>query len=392
MRLTIFWLSYQYDRRVRCDMGGFRATWEKAEALGRRGHRVIVFCPRLTRTPEETSAEVVRLPFLDLPGLRPLLVQLLFLVSALWTARAARPDLIYVTGGLSPAPLLLARLLRRPLIFELNGDSAHHAELGGHRVRAAWARAFYRSILPRADFVAAVSEELGRVLRNRYGLPAEKIRVLPNGANLEQMRPVPPALARERIGLEPDRPTVGFAGTFFGYQGLQTLIEAAPSILERCPRALFLLVGDGEMRPAWEGMVRAKGLSAAFRFTGQVPYRQVPLCINAMDVALAPMVARRGPTSPLKLFDYWACARPVVASDLPDLAELIRESRAAMAVPPDDPHALADAVSELLADQAKRYALGTWGRRFVEARYSWAHVAERMEGLFLEAIRNWGRR
>ena len=259
-------------------------------------------------------------------------------------------------------------------------------------MRAVLTEGFYRWILPKADRVAAISDELRRVLADRYRIPHERSWVIPCGTNLEHFTPLPPPLARPRIGLEADRPTVGFTGTFFDYQGVQTLIEAAPSILSRFPRVLFLLVGDGEMRQNWEALVHAKGLGSSFHFTGQVPYRDVPLYINATDVAVAPMIASRGPVSPLKLFDYWACARPVVASDLPDLAELIRESRAAMAVPPDDPHALADAVSELLADQAKRYALGTWGRRFVEARYSWAHVAERMEGLFLEAIRNWGRR
>ena len=76
-----------------------------------------------------------------------------------------------------------------------------------------------------------------------------------------------------------------------------------------------------------------------------------------------------------------------MASDLPDVAPLIRESQGAVPVPPEDHRALAGAVTELLADEAKRHALGTSGRRFVEARYSWAHVAERVEQLFLEAIR-----
>ena len=118
----------------------------------------------------------------------------------------------------------------------------------------------------------------------------------------------------------------------------------------------------------------------------------MPLYINAMDVAVAPMIASRGPVSPLKLFDYWGCGRPVVVSDLPDVAPLIRESKGAIPVPPEGPHALAGAVSELLGDEAKRHTLGTSGRRFVEARYSWAHVAGEVERLFVEAIRKRSRR
>lgn len=259
-------------------------------------------------------------------------------------------------------------------------------------MRAWSARVFYRSILPKGDGVVVVSEELRRTLSERYQFPNAQIRVVPNGTNLEHMRTLPPAAARKRIGLEPDRPTVGFVGTFFHYQGIDTLIRAAPLILARFPRALFLLVGDGEMRRDWEARVHAEELGSAFRFTGQVPYRDVPLYISAMDVGLAPLIARRGPTSPLKLFDYWACGRPVVASDLPDVAALIRESAAAIPVPPEDPRALAGEVCELLGNEAKRSALGSSGRRFVETGHSWAHVAERMEQVFLEAIRNRSRR
>lgn len=390
--VTIFWLTYEYDPHVRRDMGGFRATWEKAEALERRGHRILVFAPRLVKIPEETRAEVIWYPIVDLPGIRPLLAYLFLLAVPLRAARQVRPDLLYVTAGPSPLPFLLARLLRCPVLFELNGDSAHQAEMRGDRVRAAYARTFYRAMLPKGDGVIVVSEELRQTLKERYRLPDARIRVVPNGTNLDRMRPLAPPLARQRIGVESDRPTVGFAGTFFPYQGVDSLIEAAPLILVRFPRVLFLLVGDGEMRRNWEAQVHAKGLSASFRFTGQVSYRDVPLYMNAMDVALAPMIARRGPTSPLKLFDYWACGRPVVASDLPDLAAILRESGGAIPVPPDNPHALAEAISRLLADDQQRQRLGSQGRRWVESRHSWAHVAERMERVFVEAIRNGSRR
>ena len=297
-RLTIFWLSYQYDPRVRGDMGGFRTTWEMAEALERRGHRVVIFAPRLTKTPEETKTEVVWLPCPDLPGLRPLFVYLLLFVVPLWYARRTRPDGLYFTFGLSPFPLLLARLLRCPLIFEVRGDSAHQARLRGDWVRAVLTDGFYRWVLPKADLVAVISDELRRTLADRYRIPQERSWVIPCGTNLEHFTPLSAPLARRQIGLEPDRPTVGFAGTFFDYQGVQTLIEAAPSILSRFPRVLFLLVGDGEMRQDWEAMVRVKKLDSSFCFTGQMSYRDVPLYINAMDVAVAPMIARRGPVSP----------------------------------------------------------------------------------------------
>ncbi len=387
-KLTIFWLTYEYDPHVQHDMGGFRATWEKVEALERLGHRVIAFAPRLKKTPEETRAKVIWYPIFDLPGIRPLLAYLFQFIVPITTARKIHPDLIYVKAGHSPLPLVLGWLLRCPVIIELNGDSAHQADLSGEKLKARVIRSLLGWILPKVQLVVAISEELRLTLTDRYRLSEERIRVVGSGANLERFSPLPPSVARQRIGLEASRPTVGFAGTFFHYQGIQYLIEAAPLILSRFSRAHFLLVGDGEMRQAWEALVQARGLSTSFHFTGQIPYRDVALYINAMDVTMSPLILRRGPSSPLKLFDYWACGRPVVASDLPDLRVILRESGGAIPVFPEDPHALAEAVSELLGDEAMRQKLGNSGRHFVEAHHSWGHIAEQLEQLFFQVIRD----
>ena len=121
-------------------------------------------------------------------------------------------------------------------------------------------------------------------------------------------------------------------------------------------------------------MALALHLEETVRFTGQVPYASAPTYFNAMDVVAAPFTAHRGETSPFKVLDALACARPVVASDLPSVRPLVK-SGALVLVPPDDPAALAEALRALLTDPGHRIAIGWKGRGYVEQHASWDHVA-----------------
>ena len=139
-------------------------------------------------------------------------------------------------------------------------------------------------------------------------------------------------------------------------------------------RPLLLIV---PILVAWEAAARGLHLDDGVRFTGQVPYADAPDYFNAMDVVVAPFTAHRGETSPFKVLDALACARPVVASDLPSVRPLA-DSGAVVLVPPDDPGALADALAALLADPGHRVAMGWKGRGFVEQHASWDRTASRL--------------
>jgi glycosyltransferase involved in cell wall biosynthesis len=113
-------------------------------------------------------------------------------------------------------------------------------------------------------------------------------------------------------------------------------------------------------------------------WTGRVPYERVPRLIGAMTVCVAPFRADRGETSPVKLFDYLACARPVVASAVPSVAQIFASESGVRLVRPDDPLELAEAVIDLLQQPEKRAAMGEQGRRFVERQFGWDRIVERL--------------
>lgn len=386
--MRILFLLYEYDRKVRGGMGGFRHALELAERWIRMGHEVTILQPRLRRAEEPTPAKVVEVPIIDLPVLRPIIVYALLFLYGLASSIRARPDVVYSREMFAPVPLFLARLLRCPVLIEVNGDSYRHRaeQLGEPGWRLALLLWVQRLSFTRCDGIVAVTEGLRRALLSRFLLSPGKVVVIENGSDTERLRPMDSAFCRSRLGLSEKARYVGFIGTFFRYQGVNTLIEAAPLILRSFPEARFLIVGDGEMRGEWESQVRRLGLEEAFDFPGQVPYEAIPLYLNAMELSVAPFTADRGEGSPLKLFDSLACCRPVVVSRIPTVESLFGRTEALVPVPPDDPKALAEAVTGLLGDPERLERLGKSGREFVVTSRSWEQVAKEVLAICREAV------
>ena len=126
------------------------------------------------------------------------------------------------------------------------------------------------------------------------------------------------------------------------------------------------------------GITSELGLSDKFTFTGRVPYEQVPLYINAADVCVAPFIKERNSKiglSALKTYEYLACGKPIVASSIPGVQDLIESSGGGIPVTPEDPEELANAVVRLLSDEEARVEMGKKGRKYVVENHSWDGVA-----------------
>ena len=164
----------------------------------------------------------------------------------------------------------------------------------------------------------------------------------------------------------------------YAHQVLDTLIEATPEVLRACPDVVFLIGGGGPMAEVWQSKVREMNIDRAFRFFGVVPYEELPLFLNAADICVAPFKQDRGETSPLKLFDYMACGKPVVCSDIPSLKPLFEATDGVLAIRPDDSHALASALITLLNDDALRAQMGSDGRKYAVNSHSWDVIAHRI--------------
>ena len=307
---------------------------------------------------------------------------LLFTGPASAEVGRTRPDFIYQRySRFSWAGVEASLRTGRPLFLEYNGSEVW---MGRH-----WDRAGLFSLLERVErlnlaaasrvFVVAEAERRNLL---RAGLPAEKIVVNPNGVDVEKFRPgVGGRGERERLGVGDDEMLVGFVGTFGPWHGAEVLAEAA-SLVPAGARARFLFVGQGSRREAVETILRERGAYGRAVFTGAVGHERVPALLDACDVLASPHVPLAGGAeffgSPTKLFEYMAMAKPVVASRLGQIAEVLEDGRTALLVEPGDARALADALLRLSSSPELRARLGEAARRACAERYTWTHNARRV--------------
>lgn len=210
-------------------------------------------------------------------------------------------------------------------------------------------------------------------------IPRTKIIELPWGADV--VRFAPPDRGQTPANDQP--PTALFLGSFRAWHGVVDFVQAAVWLLERGYDYRFTLIGDGPERPAAERYAAA--WPGRFRFTGAIPYEQVPAELHQATVGVAPFVTRAHPAlqaagffwSPLKIYEYMAAGLPVVTTDLPPLNTIIRDGIEGTLFREGDVMDLAHAIMRVLADQAQARAMGARARARVVANYSWQrHCAE----------------
>lgn len=210
--------------------------------------------------------------------------------------------------------------------------------------------------------------------------------------NLDLFKPNPEAgkMVRQRLGLN-GAVTVGYVGSFLGWHGVDDLLDAAEIIKGESGRVEFLMVG-----PHAESIVRSaeeRGLRDSFRFVGPVPYEEVPSYVNACDILVAPYnilhtASRRtkGIGSPLKVLEYMACGKPAIGSDLPQVADLVKDGETGLLFPQGDARSLASAIMMLADNLDYRQRLGNQALSRVSEQYSWQTLAGQVSSI-LEEVR-----
>ena len=207
-------------------------------------------------------------------------------------------------------------------------------------------------------------------------LQPERVTTLPGGADVEAFRPLAadPAV-RRRLGSEPDRPLVGMVGGLRVMKGHTVVIEAAGRLLAtgRAPR--FVFVGRGVMESSIREAIRTAGLDAQITVSGFVD--DLPRVLAALDLVLYVPLESDGMSR--VVFECLAAGRPLIASRVGVVPEVLTDGGDAALVPAGDAAALADAIARLLEEPAARERLGRAGRALVESRYSGARLAAALE-------------
>ncbi|HKY00729.1 MAG TPA: glycosyltransferase family 4 protein [Steroidobacteraceae bacterium] len=377
--------------------GGERQARSLAARFGALGREVTILTrrsrPGSPRSEMDGSARVVRLP----PGGRGRWRKwlMVFPACAALCLRRGQYDAVLVSGFriLGIAALIARAFTRRPTV--LKADS--RGELSGEYFRAGLADAglapesaavsvalrFRNALLRRADAFIALSDEMAREFLEN-GVPAARIRKIPNGVDTDVFRPASPeerSSLRRKLGLPP-APVAVYTGRLVTYKGLPSLLRAWRNV----PDACLVLVGEGggDLRSCERELrefVTAHGLQARVRFAG--PVEQVDDWLRAADLYVFPT---EDEAFGLALVEAMACALPCVTTRVGGLRDFVVDGVNAVAVPPGDEAALAAACGTLIADEKQRAALGAAARRTAVERFGLASITAAYGALLDELL------
>lgn len=288
---------------------------------------------------------------------------------------------------------LLSAIIKLPVVFEVNGlygDEAvmRHGLLGG-QLRKLIGRHAERVTVHKARAIICVTNGIRDVLAQDYGVPGERMHVVHNGVNLKLF--VPTAAAnrqieiKKRFSLHADDAIIVYLGRLQPWQDLPTVLEAVGQLQIQNRNPVLLVVGGGDQLHKLEEQAKQLPNQAKVVFVGNVPYREVPPYICLADVCVMPFTKKRNEKiglSPIKLYSYLACGKPVVATDIKGL-EFLAESQLGTLVPSSDTVAFAEALRYWLENPQDRDLLTDRIRKYAEQYCGWERTAKSVYGVCL---------
>jgi glycosyltransferase involved in cell wall biosynthesis len=391
-------ILYPADIRFPLERANGIQSMETCHALASRGHDVRLVVRPDTRTPPRDP-----FAFYGLPRIERLHVEVAAVTGPAAARRTgyltfavrrsigrARQDLIFTRDlGLASLLLRLPPSLRAPVVYEAHGIAADEAAARPELLTgaAAASAAKLRRLAGRdarvwrgADGYVTITAGLKNELERRLG-PRPHVAVVADGVRLPAADDPSPAAHDARSGF-----TAAYAGHMYPWKGVDLLIEAIAAL----PGTRGLIVG-GHEQEADLGRLRALadrlGCAARVTFTGMLPPGDVAARLAAADALVLPnppSALSSAFTSPLKLFEYMASSRPIVASDLPSIREVLTDGRNALLVEAGSATAIAAGLRRIAADRGLGERLAAEARQDVR-EYTWAARATKLEALF-EAI------
>ena len=361
---------YTHDTRVQ----------KEARSLVAAGYRVTVVADgaaglRSQEDRDGTTVIRVERAARRLPGLRYLLHDWRLLRVLL----RLQPHIIHAHDSNALLPVALAARWRRvPFVYD-----AHDLWLGRPRrqrsrlyfaLNQAVYRLIERLLVPAAAAAITVSPPIARHLERVYGLP--RVDLVPNYPDVEELPTRRDLRTLTDAGpLHPDRPIALYLGGLMAGRGLENLVDAAASFRD----AQLVLLGSGALAEDLARRAGALGVAERVHLLSPVPSDHVVDYAADAQIGVSPIVPsclNYRYSLPNKLFQYMAAGIPVVASDFPQVREVVEGAACGALVDTGRPDAIAEAVNAILSDPAAARAMGERGQRAVRDRFNWS-VAER---------------
>ncbi len=292
---------------------------------------------------------------------------------------------------------LASRRLDVPFVLEVNADLLQQRRAKGkpeRGLRRLWARWATRFCFNSADVIVTVSAGLARHLQQEWDIPAQRLAALPCAADTERFARAQSVGPEERrlqtiegtvVPLS-GQPVIMWIGGFHHWHDLELLLDSFTNVRQQTPDALLVLVGDGATRTQIQQRVHEQGLAGSVIMTGMIPHHRIPHMMALADILVAPSPAlppsKGGTGTPLKLFEYMAAGKAILATDVDQATAVLEHDQTALLTPPGDARAFAAAITCLLQDPARRARLGANARRQAQTKHSWEEYASQLTEIY----------
>lgn len=325
--------------------------------------------------------------------------ELAYNLGMIWNAfgilRRENPDFLYHRHtGFCLGPLVLAKILRKPLILEFNSSDYARAKLWKDRryYFPGLLQRIERLNLARADLVVAVSEVLKNQIIEAVPEAGGRVILNPNGVNPDKFAPdVLGHEIRAKLKIDPDKVVVGHAGTFMPYHGVDVLAKSIVELSRQIgpDRVCFLFLGAGKLEEDVKKLLSDNGCASSARFAGAIPFDDIQDYLGACDVLVAPnYIPSPGVGfywSPIKIFEYMAMGKAIIASRIGQISDVLVDGEDSLLVPPGDVGALTAAMLRAVKDPELCSRIGDNARRKVVVHYTWRqnvlNVLNGLEGM-----------
>ena len=378
-----------YHHRIASKDGQFVHVEELIGALRRAGHHVTIVGPKTVEISGFGSEGGIVRRFKNvLPRIVYELMELFYGFLAYFRLRRAakhhRPDVIYERYNLFlPAGVWVAKRLRVPLLLEVNAplfEERNTYDGMSLRAIASWIEKY---VWNNADVTLPVTHVLADYLKSS-GVADAKIRVIPNGVDLEKFENLPSRdAAKAEFGFGSSI-VLGFVGFIRTWHRLDIIIKALQD--PELSHAVFFVIGEGPARAQLESEAESHGVADRVRFSGLVQRQDLPRYMAAFDMALQPNVVSYA--SPLKMFEYMAMSLPIIAPDTPNIREILTDGVDALLVTDGDADAMRRTLIEAVRDKELREKIGHAARcRIDSGAFTWDHNAREVISIAREMNR-----
>jgi len=268
---------------------------------------------------------------------------------------------------------------RKPFIFEVRDlwpDSIEAVGAMSNKLILKTLRCIEEFLYRRSSKIIAVANSTRDILSSR-GVPESKIHIIPNGADIDLFCPGNKQnQVREKYGIKESEFLVSYIGTHGMAHGLETVLEAASALADNND-VRFLLVGEGAEKEKLVNMAKSRNIENVM-FLDQQSKDLIPSFYQASDVCLVPLIDRPlfSAVIPSKIFEIMSSSRPVILGVRGEALALLEQAEAGIAVEPENPGEMVDAIERLYKNRELASSLGSNGRKFIEEHYSRNRMAE----------------